>query len=387
MNIAIVSGEMSGDLLGAGLLTALRESQPHLAASGIGGPAMLRTGFTSLYDMERLAVMGLIEPLGRLPELFKIRRALLNHFTTHRPDIFIGIDSPDFNLGLELKLRQTGIPVVHYVSPSVWAWRKKRIYKIAKAVDLVLTLFPFEADFYREHHVPVQFVGHPLADLIPLESDKLMARRHLNLDCKATYIALLPGSRRNEIKYLAELFIITAATLLRARPTLKFITSAVNAERDREVQALCKKIAPQLAIDFFVGKSHEVMAAADVVLVTSGTATLETMLFKRPMVIAYRMAALTYQIARHLVKIPFIGLPNLLAKRALVPEFIQANASPENLASALLDFIDHPEKVVALEKEFLAIHHQLRRNANAQAAMAIQTLFQSRVPLNQTNSG
>lgn len=375
MNIGIVSGEASGDLLGAGLLTALRQSQPHLTASGIGGPAMLATGFTSLYDMEKLAVMGLVEPLFRLSELFKIRNALFHHFTTHRPDVFIGIDSPDFNLGLELKLRKAGIPVVHYVSPSVWAWRKKRIHKIAKAVDLVLTLFPFEADFYREHNVPVKFVGHPLADLIPLASDKLTARRILDLDRTTTYIALLPGSRRNEIKYLAELFMTTAEKISRARPELKFITAAVNAERDQEVRALCKKIAPQLSIDFFIGKSHEVMTAADVVLVTSGTATLETMLCKRPMVIAYRMAALTYQIARHLVKTPYIGLPNLLAKQALVPEFIQEDARPEQLAFALLDFVDHPKKIAMLEKKFLEIHQQLRCNANEQAAIAIQTLY------------
>jgi lipid-A-disaccharide synthase len=386
MNIGIVSGETSGDLLGAGLLTALQKLDPHIIASGVGGPALLRAGFTNLYDMERLAVMGIVEPLFRLPELLKIRRALLNYFTLHRPDVFIGIDSPDFNLGLEEKLRQAGIPIVHYVSPSVWAWRKKRIHKIAKAADLVLTLFPFEADFYRAHNVPAQFVGHPLADLIPFHSDKQAARRLLNLDCTATYIALLPGSRRNEIKYLAKLFIATAAAISSARPEIKFITSAVNAERDQEVRTLCKEFAPHLSVDFFIGESHTVMAAADAVLVTSGTATLEAMLFKRPMVIAYRMAELTYQIARHLVKIPYIGLPNLLANQLLVPEFIQKNASPGRLASALLDFIDHPEKTALLEKKFLEIHQTLRCNANEQAAIAIQTLFQSRHPQAQTPS-
>ena len=375
MNIGIVSGEASGDLLGAGLLTELQKTHPHLTASGVGGPAMLQTGFTSLYDIERLSVMGLIEPLFRLPELFRMRSALFQYFTLHKPDVFIGIDSPDFNLGLELKLRQQGIPVVHYVSPSVWAWRKKRIHKIAKAVDLILTLFPFEADFYREHQVSVQFVGHPLADLISLKPDTLAARRVLNLDSDTTYIALLPGSRRNEIKYLAELFIKTATIIAKKRPEIKFITSAVNAERDQEVRALCKKIAPQLPIEFFIGKSHEVMASADIVLVTSGTATLETMLFKKPMVIAYRMAEMTYQIARHLVKIPYIGLPNLLANQLLVPEFIQKEARPEQLVSALLDFIDHPEKSIQLENKFLEIHQTLRCNANIQAAKAVQSLL------------
>ncbi|MCD6039092.1 MAG: lpxB [Gammaproteobacteria bacterium] len=386
MNIGMVAGETSGDLLGAGLLAALHKLEPHLTASGVGGSAMLRNDFTRLYDMERLAVMGLVEPLCRLPELFKIRQALLHYFTTHRPDVFIGIDSPDFNLGLELKLRQANIPVVHYVSPSVWAWRKKRISKIAKAVDLILTLFPFEADFYRKYHVPVKFVGHPLADLIPLQSNKSEARGILGLDSAATYIALLPGSRRNEIKYLGELFILTAEKIFKARPTLRFLTSAVNAEQAQEMQAFYKKITSRFPIDFYIGKSHEVMAAADVVLVASGTATLETLLFKRPMVIAYRMAQLTYQIARHLVKIPYIGLPNLLANQLLVPEFIQENAQPEQLAFALLDFIDHPEKMAVLERKFLEIHQQLRCNANEQAALAIQTLLRSRFQRNQTTS-
>ncbi len=377
MNLGIVSGETSGDLLGAGLLAQLQKSNPHLTASGIGGPMMIQTGFTSLYDIERLAVMGLVEPLRRLPELFKIRNALLNYFTQHRPDVFIGIDSPDFNLGLELKLRQAGIPVVHYVSPSVWAWRKKRIHKIVKSVNLVLTLFPFEADFYREHNVPVQFVGHPLADLIPLNPDTAAARHALNLERDTIYIALLPGSRRNEIKYLAELFVETAAIISCIRPEIKFITSAINEERDQEVRALCKKLAPHLPIEFFIGKSHDVMAAADIILVTSGTATLEAMLYKKPMVIAYRMAELTYQIARHLVKIPYIGLPNLLAKELLVPEFIQKEARPAQLVAALLDFIDHPKKIAVLEKKFLEIHHTLRCDANKQAAMAIENLIQS----------
>jgi lipid-A-disaccharide synthase len=375
MNVGIVAGEPSGDLLGAGLITALRELHPLLTASGIGGSAMLGTGFTSLYNMERLAVMGLVEPLCRLPELFKIRHELIRYFSTHRPDVFIGIDSPDFNLGLELKLRQAGVLIVHYVSPSVWAWRKKRIHKIAQAVDLVLTLFPFEADFYRQHNVPVQFVGHPLADLIPLQPDKLAARHALGLDPHATYIALLPGSRRSEIKYLAELFIATARQIFHERPHMKFLTSAVNTERDQEFQAQCQKFAPHLPITFLTGKSHAMMAAADVVLVTSGTATLETMLFKRPMVIAYRMAELTYQIARHLVKIPYIGLPNLLAKQALIPEFVQNAAQPKVLAAALLDFLDHPEKVRVLEEKFVEIHHQLRCNANREAAQAIASLW------------
>lgn len=378
MKIGILAGEASGDLLGEGLIRAMHPLQSDLSVSGIGGPLMLSAGCNSLVEMERLSVMGLLEPLRRLPELFRIRRALYQHFITERPDVFVGIDSPDFNLGLELKLRHAGIPVVHYVSPSVWAWRRKRIFKIAKAVDLMLTLFPFEADFYRQHNIPVHFVGHPLADAIPLQSDKIAARKKLGLSETATYIALLPGSRQHELKYLSDVFIRTAESCFRERPQIQFITSSVNAMRHQEFQETCQRLAKTLPITYFQGQSHDVMAAADIVLVGSGTATLETMLFKRPMVIAYRMSGITYQIARHLVKIPFIGLPNLLANEKLVPEFIQDQASKENLSLALLDYLDHPEKIKALEEKFTAIHQQLRCDANQSAAKAIMDLIQER---------
>jgi lipid-A-disaccharide synthase len=371
MKVGIVAGEASGSTLGAGLVNALRVHEPVLSLSGIGGPDMIAAGFQSLHEMERLSVMGLIEPLGRLPELFKIRRQLYHHFSKLKPDLFIGIDAPDFNLGLELKLRKIGTPIVHYVSPSVWAWRKKRIHKIAKAADLVLTLFPFEAAFYEKHSVPACFVGHPLADLIPLRPDQLAAKKALGLDPDTTYIALLPGSRRNELHYLGELFLNTAQCCWQENPKLKFITAAANAQRHQEFQQQWQTFTPDLPVQFFEKQTHAVMAAADVVLVTSGTATLETMLFKRPMVIAYRMANLTYQIARHLVKIPYIGLPNLLADKALVPEFIQEAAQPALLAAALLDFIDYPEKARHLRQQFTEIHQQLRRDANQRAAEAV----------------
>lgn len=374
MNIGIVAGEPSGDLLGAGLINALRAFDPNLTSTGVGGAAMIKAGFHSQHDMERLSVMGLIEPLYHLPDLFKMRRQLIQYFIKNPPDVFVGIDSPDFNLGLELKLRQAKIPIVHYVSPSVWAWRRNRLYKIAKAVDLMLTLFPFEADFYREHHIPVHFVGHPLADLIPLHTDKLTARRALGIPEEGTYIALLPGSRRNELKYLAELFVATAKKCLHKKTELHFISSAANTKRNEEFQTFVRHFAPDLPIHFFVGHSHEVMAAADVVLVTSGTATLETMLFKRPMVIAYRMSPITFSIARRLVKIPYVGLPNLLAKERIVPEFIQNDATPENLCNALFMYLDHPEEIKALEEKFTLIHQQLRCNASVQAAKAIKGL-------------
>jgi lipid-A-disaccharide synthase len=375
MKVGIVAGEASGSILGAGLIHSLRNQQPLLSVSGIGGAEMIAAGCQSFYDMERLSVMGLIEPLGRLPELFKIRRHLYQHFSSQKPDVFIGIDSPDFNLGLELKLREKGTPVVHYVSPSVWAWRKKRIHKIAKAVNLVLTLFPFEADFYAQHDVPASFVGHPLADKIPLETDQAAIKKSLGLQADVKYIALLPGSRRNELHYLAELFLQTAKLCWQENPNIRFITSSANAKRDQEFKEFWHKTTPDLPLQFFENQSHAVMAAADVVLVTSGTATLETMLLKRPMVIAYRMANLTYQIARHLVKIPYIGLPNLLANKSLVPEFIQDQATPKNLATALSEFLHHPEKTQQLQQHFTEIHHQLRRDANHQAAVAVLNIL------------
>jgi lipid-A-disaccharide synthase len=371
MNIGIVAGEASGDLLGASLIKAFKVLHPDIKFVGIGGPAMQAAGCKSLYEMERLSVMGLVEPLFHLPDLFKIRRGLYQYFTTNKPDVFIGIDSPDFNIGLELNLHKAGVRTVHYVSPSVWAWRKKRVFKIAKAVDLILTLLPFEAEFYKDHHVPVKFVGHPLADVIPLQPDKLAARQKLGLDEKATYIAVLPGSRRHEIQHLAPVFIETAYRCWQQKTEIRFITSAANAKRHQEFQDYCKKLAPNLPIQFFEGQSHDVMAAADVVLVASGTATLETMLYKRPMVIAYRIAGLTFQIAKHLVKIPFIGLPNLLANELLVPEFIQDAADPEKMSAALMDFLNHPEKIKNLENKFTELHQQLKLDASHEAATAI----------------
>lgn len=375
MKIGIVTGELSGDLLGASLINALREHYPDLTVSGIGGPALIAAGCQSLYDIESLSLMGIVEPLLHIAELLQIRRGLYQHFLKERPDIFIGIDSPDFNLGLEFKLRQANIPVVHYVSPSVWAWRKKRIFKIAKAVDLMLTLFPFETEIYKENNIPVRFVGHPLADQIPLVPDKSAARERLGLDLNKQYIAILPGSRRTEIKYLAELYIAAAHRIWKLRPHIEFITSAANANRNKDFKSMWRKLVPQMPMQFFENCSHDVMQAADVVLVTSGTATLETMLYKRPMVIAFRTGTVSYQIARHLVKVPFIGLPNLLAKEKLVPEFIQKDATPEKMALAVLNFLDHPDEVLELQNRFTELHRQLQCDASKQAAEAVIELY------------
>lgn len=378
MKIGIVAGEASGDLLGAKLIAALRGHVGELQVAGVGGPAMLAAGCQSITNMERLSVMGLIEPLFHLPDLIKLRRELYHYFTKNRPDVFIGIDSPDFNLGLELKLRHAGIPVVHYVSPSVWAWRQKRIHKIAKAVDLMLTLFPFEAKFYEKHHVPVCYVGHSLAEQIPLVPDKLAARRALGIDEQATTIALLPGSRRQEIRYIAEIFLQSAKRCFQARPDLRFLTSHISEERYQEFYACYKQHAPDLPLQFFTNRSHDVMEAADVVLVTSGTATLETMLYKKPMIVAYRMSALTYQLARYLVKLPYFSLPNLLAEQSLVPELLQKAAEPENISQHIFAYLDHPEKMQALENIFTELHLALRPNSSNRAASAIMEMLKQR---------
>jgi lipid-A-disaccharide synthase len=361
--IGILAGEASGDLLGAKLLHALNERCPNLQIEGIGGPAMMAAGCNSLFDMERLAVMGFVEPLLRLPDLIKLRQDLYKHFLNNPPDVFIGIDAPDFNIGLELKLRQAGIPVIHYVSPSVWAWRRYRVHKIAKAVDLMLTLLPFEAQFYQQHNVPVRYVGHPLAEQIPLQPDKIAARRLLNIDENTTYIALLPGSRRQEIRYMAEPFLRAAHLAWKQRPHLRFLTSHVNEQRYQEFYDCYKQYTPDLPLDFFTRHSQDVMAAADVVVVTSGTATLETMLFKKPMVIAYRMSRFTHALVKLLVKTPYAGLPNLLANELLVPELIQEEVKPEIICKHILDYLDHPEKVHVLQNKFTELHQELRADS------------------------
>jgi lipid-A-disaccharide synthase len=371
IKIGIVAGEASGDLLGANLIRALQKRCPQLHIEGMGGPAMMAAGFESLFEIERLAVMGLIEPLFRLPDLIKLRRDLFLHFTQQRPDVFIGIDAPDFNLGLELKLRRAGIPIVHYVSPSVWAWRQNRVKKIAKAVDLMLTLFPFEAKFYERYHVPVRYVGHPLADRIPLQPDKSAARRALGLDEHVTTVALLPGSRRQEIRYMAEPFLLAAKQAWEKRPHLRFITSHVNEQRYQEFYAAYQRIAPELPLTFFTRHSQDVMTAADVAIVTSGTATLETMLYKTPMIIAYRMSPYIFPLVKWLVKTPYIGLPNILANELLVPELIQDKVQPDTIADLLLDYLDHPEKVAALKERFTSIHESLRFDSANSTADAI----------------
>jgi len=376
--IAIVAGESSGDLLGSGLIRALREQIPDAEFYGIGGPAMIEAGFNSWHPMEKLSVMGFAEVLKDLPTLLKIRKHLRTQLIRHPPDVFIGIDAPDFNLPLEARLKKAGIKTVHYVSPSVWAWRQWRVKKIAHAVDLILTLFPFEADFYREHDVDVAFVGHPLADMIPLEADPLDARSALDIPAGVKCLALLPGSRMSEVERLGATFLRAALQCQQRLPGLVCIAPMVNQRIHDYFMSLQKDIAPNLSLHLYMGKSREIMLAADVILLASGTAALEAMLLKKPMVVAYKLSPITYWIIKKfkMMKVAHYSLPNLLAKKPMVPELMQEKATSGDLATAVLDYLEHPQNIEAVRDEFEAIHGTLRRNASVQAARAIASLME-----------
>jgi len=377
VRIGICVGESSGDLLAAGLIDALRAYYPDLQIEGVAGPLLMQRGCQSLFPMEKLAVMGVSAVLARLPELLRLRKRLIQHFIDNPPDIFIGIDAPDFNLGVELALKRQGIKTIHYVSPSVWAWRQSRIHKIAAATNNVLTLFPFEAAFYQQHQVPVTFVGHPLADTIPLTSNTFKARQILKLPEDKRLIAILPGSRKMELQYLAPLFLQTVAEVAKECPDIEIIVPLVNSERRQQFEQQLAAANLSVPVHLIDGQSQQVMAAADVVLLTSGTATLEAMLLKKPMVVAYIMSSLNWLIARWLVKVPYCALPNLLANELLVPEFLQQNATVEHLSAAVLDWLDHPEKVLTLQTRFMELHQSLRHHANEKAAKAVNDILTS----------
>jgi len=374
LHLALVAGEASGDLLGAGLVRALRGRLPDLACEGIAGPEMLACGCESLYPMERLSVVGLVEGLRRAPELIPQRRRLVGRWLGRRPDVFVGVDAPDYNLGLERRLRAAGVPTVHYVSPSVWAWRQYRVRKIARAVDLLLVLFPFEVDFYARHGVPARFVGHPLADRIPLASDPRQARRELGIAEDGEWVALLPGSRTGEVERLTGPLVGAAQWLAARRPGLRFLTPAASPATRALFESGLRATGEAPAIQVFDGRSRTVMAAADVVLLASGTAALEAMLLKRPMVVTYRVSPLTYAVARRLVRVDRYSLPNLLAGRDLVPELIQHEATPERLGAAVLRYLEQPDLARELQAEFLRLHRTLRCNASEQAADAVLEL-------------
>ncbi|WP_342146363.1 lipid-A-disaccharide synthase [Rickettsiella endosymbiont of Aleochara curtula] len=371
LRIGIVVGEASGDLLAADLCKELKRRQIPFIVVGITGPELQQQGAYSLLPMERLSVMGLGEILKQLPQLLRCRREVTEYFISNPPDVFIGVDAPEFNLDLEKKLKKHGIRTIHYVSPSVWAWRRWRLKKIAKAVDLMLCLFPFEKRFYEEHKIPVQFVGHPSADEIPFAVDSLAARKDLGLPESASIVAILPGSRRNEINYLGELFLQTALRCYQQDPKLIFVVAMLNQAREQQFLQLAHQITPDLPLQVIRGKSRQVMAASNVVLLASGTATLEAMLLKKPMVVAYRMSKLSYWMAKLLIKVDYIALPNLLAKKLLVPEFIQEKANADSLSQALFYYLNNPDIVSKLEKEFLVLHQQLSCHASKQAVDAV----------------
>ena len=369
LRIALVAGEASGDILGAGLMRALKARHPAVEFIGVGGPLMQSEGLTSYFPMERLSVMGLVEVLGRLRELLARRKKLVADLIDAKPDVFIGIDAPDFNLNIELKLRQAGIKTVHYVSPSVWAWRQKRVLKIREGCDLMLTLFPFEARFYEEKGVPVRFVGHTLADAIPLEADRSAARAELGLP-DGPLVALMPGSRGGEVGRLGALFLDTAQRLRTLHPGVRFVMPCASAQRRAQLEELLA--GRDLPLTLLDGNSHLALAACDAVLIASGTATLEALLYKRPMVVAYRLAPLTFWILKRMVKSPYISLPNLLAQRLLVPELLQDDATVEALAQTLSPLIEGGEEQT---RGFDEIHRTLRLDASNQAADAVLNLI------------
>jgi lipid-A-disaccharide synthase len=377
LRVGIVAGEASGDNLAAGLIQAIRQQRPDAEFEGIAGPRMQEAGCVSLYPMEELAVMGLVEVLKHLPRLLSIRRDLRRHFLENPPDIFIGVDAPDFNLGLEKTLKQSGIPVLHYVSPSVWAWRKYRVRKIAASVDCMLTLFPFEERFYVEQQVPARCVGHPLADLIVDDVTQMQARRQIKLEHNGPVITLMPGSRVGEIKRMAADFLNAAVWCYKRRDDLHFVVPLANYECRLAFDEVLSTIETRLPLTRLSGQGLQAMAAANAVMLASGTATLECMLLKRPMVVAYRLSPLTYQIARRLVSSRYFSLPNLLADRPLVKELIQDEVTPESLGRETLALIEDTRRAQELAGVFSEIHTDLRRDANRVAAETVLGLVKN----------
>ncbi len=370
--IALVAGETSGDLLASHLISALRRHVPDARFYGIGGPKMEAAGFDARFSSEKLAVHGYVDALRHYREISGIRKRFLKELLENPPDAFIGVDAPDFNLWLEGQLKAKGIPAIHYVSPSLWAWRGGRIKGIKKNVSHMLALFPFEPAIYQEAGVPVSYVGHPLADMLPLEVDKIAARDKLGQPLEGMLFALLPGSRRSELNHLATVFIEAARLLLARFPEARFLVPFATREtRDLFEAALWQAGAQELPFVRLFGHAHDAMAAADGVLVASGTATLEAALIKRPMVIAYRMANNSARIMKRMAYLPYHGLPNILAGRFVVPEFIQEDATAENLAQALGNLVADPVLPARLERLYTELHQQLRQNTAEKAAAAI----------------
>jgi lipid-A-disaccharide synthase len=371
VRIGIVAGEASGDLLGSHLIQALKSKRSDIEFVGIAGPKMMGEGAQSLFPIERLSVRGYVEVIKHLYGLLKLRRQLLNHFLTNRIDLFIGIDAPDFNFWLEKKLKNKGIKAIHYVSPSVWAWRKNRIKKIKHAVSHILALFPFEPALYQDAGIPVTYVGHPLADMLPMEPDTAGAREGLKLKSSALVIAMLPGSRQSEVQQHAELFVKTAKLIYADYPDAIFLVPLITRETRQIFELAIFHENESLPIQILFGHAHDAMEAADVVIVASGTATLEAALLKKPMVITYRMSKISWQILKRMRLQPYVGLPNILAEKFVVPELLQDDSTPEKLAEATMKLMSDTAYISEIKAEFTKIHHSLKQNTAEKAANAI----------------
>lgn len=371
VRIGIVAGESSGDLLGSHLMQALKAKRPDIEFVGIAGPKMMREGAKSLFPIERLSVRGYFEVIKHLYGLLKLRRQLLQHLLNNRIDLFIGIDAPDFNFWLEKQLKNKGITAIHYVSPSVWAWRKNRINKIKHAVTHMLALFPFEPALYQQAGVPVTYVGHPLADMLPLVPDTTAAREGLRLKTESLVIAMLPGSRQSEVQQHAALFVKTAKLIYAEHPEAIFLVPLITRETRNIFELAIFNEHESLPIQILFGHAHDAMEAADVIIVASGTATLEAALLKKPMVITYRMPNLSWQLLKRMRLQPYVGLPNILAERFVVPELLQHDATPEKLAQAALKFVHDTSYTADIKAEFTKMHHSLQQNTAEKAAAVI----------------
>lgn len=371
VRIGIVVGEASGDLLGSHLMQALKQKRSDIEFVGIAGPKMMSEGAQSLFSIERLSVRGYVEVIKHVFGLLRLRRQLLKHFLNNRIDLFIGIDAPDFNFWLEKKLKNKGIKTIHYVSPSIWAWRKNRLNKIKHAVTHMLVLFPFEPALYQQAGIPVTYVGHPLADMLPMEPDTATAREGLKLKSTALIIAMLPGSRQSEVQQHAELFVKTAKIIYAEHPNAVFLVPLITRETRQIFELAIFHEEMSLPIQILFGHAHDAMEAADVIIVASGTATLEAALLKKPMIITYRMSNLSWTILKRMRLQPYVGLPNILAGKFVVPELLQDDATPEKLAEAALKLVSDTSYTTEIKAEFTKIHISLQQNTAEKAAVAI----------------